>query len=168
MKLMLDTSAYSAFKRSHPDVIVAIRRADEILLPSTVHGELLAGFETGSRTEENRSSLNEFLKIYEAVHSLVPHYCSRERSASSRCATASFSFANAVANKRSAAFTSSGDGSLYLHVAHTCNNSPHSSLSSAYVFEARMRLCPVVPPNRSPVSRAYSAANARVCSNCQA
>ena len=62
MKLMLDTSAYSAFKRSHLGVIVAIRRADEILLPSTVHGELLAGFETGSRTEENRASLNEFLQ----------------------------------------------------------------------------------------------------------
>ena len=62
MKLMIDTSAYSEFKRSHPEVIVAVRRADEILLPSTVHGELLAGFETGSRTEENRASLNEFLK----------------------------------------------------------------------------------------------------------
>ena len=59
---MLDTSAYSAFKRSHPGVSVAIRRADEILLPSTVHGELLAGFETGSRPEENRASLNEFLQ----------------------------------------------------------------------------------------------------------
>lgn len=62
MRLILDTSAYSAFKRNHPGVFVAIRRADEILLPSTVHGELLAGFETGSRTEENRASLHEFLK----------------------------------------------------------------------------------------------------------
>ena len=79
MKLMLDTSAYSAFKRSHPGVIVAIRQADEILLPSTVHGELLAGFETGSRTEENRGSLNEFLqsprvKLVPAGTETAEHY----------------------------------------------------------------------------------------------
>lgn len=79
MKLMLDTSAYSAFKRSHPRVIVAIRQADEILLPSTVHGELLAGFETGSRTEENRASLNEFLqsprvKLVPAGTETAEHY----------------------------------------------------------------------------------------------
>lgn len=79
MKLMLDTSAYSAFKRSHLGVIVAIRQADEILLPSTVHGELLVGFETGSRTEENRGSLNEFLqsprvKLVPAGTETAEHY----------------------------------------------------------------------------------------------
>ena len=60
MKCLLDTSAYSAFKSGHQGVITAIRRATEILLPSTVYGELLAGFEAGSRIKKNREDLREF------------------------------------------------------------------------------------------------------------
>lgn len=58
--LMLDTSAYSAFKRGRPEAIEALRQASSILLPSIVLGELLAGFEVGGRCQENRRELAEF------------------------------------------------------------------------------------------------------------
>ena len=42
MSLMLDTSAYSAFKRGHSQVIEKVRQARTILLPAIVIGELPA------------------------------------------------------------------------------------------------------------------------------
>lgn len=59
--ILLDTSAYSAFKRGHGEVIELIRSAGRILLPAAVVGELLAGFEFGGRRERNRAELDEFL-----------------------------------------------------------------------------------------------------------
>ncbi len=61
--LLLDTSAYSAFKRGHAGASGALRRADRILLPSIVIGELLAGFELGNRRQRNRDELTEFLAV---------------------------------------------------------------------------------------------------------
>jgi len=60
-KLMIDTSAYAAFKRGHPETKSQIRKAAAILIPTVVLGELLAGFEAGNRRETNRSELTEFL-----------------------------------------------------------------------------------------------------------
>jgi tRNA(fMet)-specific endonuclease VapC len=57
---MLDTSAYAAFKRGHQEVVEALRKTRSILLPAIVLGELLGGFEAGSRREQNRSELLEF------------------------------------------------------------------------------------------------------------
>ena len=59
-RLTLDTSAYSAFKRGHGGVVEHLRRADEILLPSIVLGELLGGFGTGERSRRNRRELALF------------------------------------------------------------------------------------------------------------
>jgi predicted nucleic acid-binding protein len=59
-RLTLDTSAYSAFKRGHTEVVRHIRRAEEILLPSIVLGELLGGFEAGQRSRRNRDELDLF------------------------------------------------------------------------------------------------------------
>jgi len=59
-RLTLDTSAYSAFKRGHTGVVRHIRRAEEILLPSIVLGELLGGFEAGQRSRRNRDELDLF------------------------------------------------------------------------------------------------------------
>lgn len=58
---MLDTSAYAAFKRGHEEAASALRKYPEILLPSIVLGELWAGFEVGSKREQNRQELHEFL-----------------------------------------------------------------------------------------------------------
>lgn len=61
MPLMVDTSAYSAFKRGHSVAVGAIRSHREVLLPAIVIGELLGGFETGTRREINRFELDAFL-----------------------------------------------------------------------------------------------------------
>lgn len=61
-RILLDTSAYSAFKRGHPEVVASVRRAREILLPITVLGELLAGFEAGTRKQANEEELYRFLQ----------------------------------------------------------------------------------------------------------
>lgn len=61
-RLTLDTSAYSAFKRNHADVVRHLRRAQEILVPTIVLGELLAGFEAGRRARRNRDELRLFLE----------------------------------------------------------------------------------------------------------
>lgn len=61
MRICLDTSAYSAFKRGHEGVVEAIRRAEQIVLPATVLGELLAGFRMGDREAKNRRELERFL-----------------------------------------------------------------------------------------------------------
>ena len=59
--LMLDTSAYAAFKRGNTEAASALRRFSEILLPSIVLGELWAGFEVGSKRDQNRQELDAFL-----------------------------------------------------------------------------------------------------------
>jgi tRNA(fMet)-specific endonuclease VapC len=59
-RLTLDTSAYSAFKQGHGGVVSHLRRADEILLPSIVLGELLGGFEAGRQAQRNRGELERF------------------------------------------------------------------------------------------------------------
>ena len=60
-RLVLDTSAYSHFRRGHPDVLDALARAERVLMPITVLGELEAAFELGSRSRENRRGLEDFL-----------------------------------------------------------------------------------------------------------
>ncbi len=61
LRITLDTSAYSAFKRGHDDVEARIRGAEEILLPSIVAGELLAGFGFGRQTARNLREFEQFL-----------------------------------------------------------------------------------------------------------
>jgi tRNA(fMet)-specific endonuclease VapC len=62
MRVCLDTSAYSAFKRGHEEVVDLLQRAEEIVLPAVVLGELLAGFRIGSRDRANRRELDAFLE----------------------------------------------------------------------------------------------------------
>jgi tRNA(fMet)-specific endonuclease VapC len=61
MRVLLDTNAYSALKRGHPAVAAALKRADEVLLPTVVAGELLYGFRCGTRFERNRQDLDDFV-----------------------------------------------------------------------------------------------------------
>ena len=62
MRVALDTSAYSALMRGHRDVASLVRRAEAVLLPAVVAGELLYGFRYGSRFEENAARLEAFLE----------------------------------------------------------------------------------------------------------
>lgn len=60
-RLVLDTSAYSHFRRGHPGVLEALARAERVLIPVMVLGELEAAFELGARTRENRRVFDDFL-----------------------------------------------------------------------------------------------------------
>ena len=59
--LLIDTSAYSAFRRGHPEIIRSIQRAGEICLSPIVLGELRAAFLRGSKRRENDHALAQFV-----------------------------------------------------------------------------------------------------------
>ena len=61
IKVMLDTSAYSALLRGNEDVKRAVQEAEEIYLNPVVLGELLAGFAYGGKEKKNRDVLRDFL-----------------------------------------------------------------------------------------------------------
>lgn len=61
MRVMLDTSAYSAFMKGHPEVKLALQHAEEIYLNPVILGELLAGFRRGRHKKKNEKELRVFL-----------------------------------------------------------------------------------------------------------
>ncbi len=61
MRVLLDTNAYAALFRGHPEVSRLVRRSDEVLISAVVAGELLFGFRNGARYEANRRDLDAFL-----------------------------------------------------------------------------------------------------------
>ncbi|HEV8639359.1 MAG TPA: type II toxin-antitoxin system VapC family toxin [Chloroflexota bacterium] len=70
MRLLLDTSGYSAFKRGQTEVVELLRAATFIAFNAIVLGELLSGFAAGSREERNRRELRELLSA-DRVHLLT-------------------------------------------------------------------------------------------------
>lgn len=62
MRVLLDSNAYSQWKRGHVGVAKLVRSSSEILVPLVVVGELLYGFQYGRRTEENIRELQMFLE----------------------------------------------------------------------------------------------------------
>ncbi len=60
-KIMLDTSAYSAYLRGKPEIKLSIQHAEEIFLNPVILGELVAGFIMGKSEKKNRAILEEFL-----------------------------------------------------------------------------------------------------------
>ena len=61
MRLALDTNRYTDLCRGDDAVAQIIERADEILLPFIVLGELRAGFAAGTQGPRNESILRRFL-----------------------------------------------------------------------------------------------------------
>jgi predicted nucleic acid-binding protein len=61
MRILLDTSAYSALMRGHDEVVDRARRAERIVLSAVVAGELLLGFRAGTRLKKNMAELDAFL-----------------------------------------------------------------------------------------------------------
>lgn len=59
--LILDTNAYSAFKKGDAHALALLRAAPEVHLPLIVLGELLAGFAAGARAQNNRDDLALFM-----------------------------------------------------------------------------------------------------------
>ena|SRR5665647_543507 len=62
-RILLDTSAYSNLMRGNMKISELLDDADEVFLCSIVVGELLAGFKRGSREQENKAILKDFLSI---------------------------------------------------------------------------------------------------------
>ena len=78
-RLVFDTSAYSHFRRAHAGVLDALARAERVLIPVTVLGELEAAFELGSRARDNRRVLDDFIAepfvdVLDATPSVARHY----------------------------------------------------------------------------------------------
>jgi len=61
-RLLLDSSAYIAFKKRHPEVIEILQQAEMIFLCPIVLGELRAGFLQGARRDTNEHELRLFLE----------------------------------------------------------------------------------------------------------
>lgn len=59
--ILIDTNAYAAFKRGEPSVIEVIQYAENLAISPIVLGELLSGFDCGSKTKKNRADLQQFL-----------------------------------------------------------------------------------------------------------
>ena len=62
MRICLDTSGYSHFRRGVPEAVQAVTRAKSVLVPSIVLGELRVGFRLGTRRVENDERLREFIE----------------------------------------------------------------------------------------------------------
>lgn len=60
-RILMDTSAYSAFLRGHAEIKLAIQRSDEIFFNPVIIGELLAGFAMGKHEKQNKAILSELL-----------------------------------------------------------------------------------------------------------
>jgi len=61
MRVLLDTSAYSAFLAGNRDIGALVETTEEIYVSPVVLGELHAGFLRGSRRRRNLDLLNRFL-----------------------------------------------------------------------------------------------------------
>ena len=60
-RILIDTSAYAHFRRGHSAMVDLLTAADTVFLSAVTLGELEAGFVLGSRPDENRSALRDFL-----------------------------------------------------------------------------------------------------------
>jgi tRNA(fMet)-specific endonuclease VapC len=61
-RVLVDTSAYSAFFRGHAGVKALFQKVDEIVLSPIVLGELRAGFIAGAHRRKNERELDLFLR----------------------------------------------------------------------------------------------------------
>lgn len=59
--LLLDTNAYSAFKRGDKNIVEVIQHVECIVISPIVLGELYAGFDSGNKAAKNREELHQFL-----------------------------------------------------------------------------------------------------------
>jgi tRNA(fMet)-specific endonuclease VapC len=66
VKLLLDTSAYSGFRKGVPSVVEKISGCDSVLISPVMLGELMYGFRKGAKFEQNMRMLRRFLD-HEAV-----------------------------------------------------------------------------------------------------
>jgi predicted nucleic acid-binding protein len=78
-RLVFDTSAYSWLRRGRDEVLDFVARAEVVILPVTVLGELEAAYRSGTKTRENQMMLQEFLAepfvtLWPTTESVAAHY----------------------------------------------------------------------------------------------
>ncbi len=61
--VLIDTNAYTAFKRDDSAVLEVLRHVETLAMSPIVLGELLGGFEFGNRVKKNRDELQQFLQL---------------------------------------------------------------------------------------------------------
>lgn len=59
--VLLDTNAYTAFKLADESIVDIIKHAEVLGMSSIVLGELLSGFDAGTKSKQNRDELQLFL-----------------------------------------------------------------------------------------------------------
>jgi predicted nucleic acid-binding protein len=75
---MLDTSAYAHFRRGHSATVEILAVAERVFISTIALGELEGGFSLGSRADENRHALRDFLdEPFVAVVSIDPEVARR-------------------------------------------------------------------------------------------
>lgn len=60
--ILFDTNAYASFKRNEAAIIEIIQHAELICISPIVIGELVAGFDGGSKAKQNKIELQKFLE----------------------------------------------------------------------------------------------------------
>jgi predicted nucleic acid-binding protein len=60
--ILIDTNAYAAFKRGEEAIIEIMQSVEKIGMSPIVLGELLGGFDHGSKSKQNRKELHQFLE----------------------------------------------------------------------------------------------------------
>lgn len=60
--ILLDTNGYSAYKKGKTEIVEVIQQSEFIGISPIVVGELMVGFDNGSRPDRNREELQEFLE----------------------------------------------------------------------------------------------------------
>ena len=62
MRICLDTSGYSHFRRGVPEAVRIVAQARSVVVPAIVLGELRVGFRLGTRRAENEERLRQFIQ----------------------------------------------------------------------------------------------------------
>lgn len=78
--ILIDTSAYVAFKEGQLSIVDVFQNAEIIGISPVVLGELLSGFDYGTKTKKNRDELMQFLqasriKLFSITEDTANFYC---------------------------------------------------------------------------------------------
>ena len=69
--VLIDTNAYASFKRGDSSILKIIQYAEILAMSPIVIGELLSGFECGTRTKKKiEMNFKSFLSLQELKYSL--------------------------------------------------------------------------------------------------
>jgi tRNA(fMet)-specific endonuclease VapC len=60
--ILIDTNAYVAFKQGEKTILEVVQCAETLVISPIVLGELLSGFDCGTKSKKNRDELHQFLK----------------------------------------------------------------------------------------------------------